>query len=257
MDFTVWSSGHHHIRPGTSVRLFHLVRSVQSAGHLPAYHPQSNDMVDRAHWKLNDSLRAGLTSSDWPRHLPWLLLGFRAVSKEHSGISLPLSWCWVFVMLFQSSCWPQWSHRCSCSSTNSANTSPSLRTRLLTYAQAAASVRASLFSVQFVYIQSVGLDPLSPCYKVLARSQKFFTVEVGGRSDTISVDRLKTHLGCSPVTPASPPCLAGHHQGGSINLGRFSPRLQRGGGPLILQPDSRKSGNLNSRNRPLCLVCSI
>jgi hypothetical protein len=38
---------------------------------------------------------------------------------------------------------------------------------------------------------------------MLARGEKFFTMEIRGRKDIISVDRLKPHLGPSPVIPAS------------------------------------------------------
>ena len=61
-----------------------------------AYHPQSNGMIERFHRQLKDSLRARLASSDWPSHLPWVLLGLRAAPKEDHNVSADelLWYCW-------------------------------------------------------------------------------------------------------------------------------------------------------------------
>ena len=42
-------------------------------------------------------------------------------------------------------------------------------------------------------------------YRVLRRGPKFFSLDVGGREESVSVDRLKPHQGTSPLQPASPP----------------------------------------------------
>jgi transposase InsO family protein len=52
-----------------------------------AFHPQANGAVERFHRRLKDSLRARLASSDWPQHLPWVMLGLRAAPREDSGLS--------------------------------------------------------------------------------------------------------------------------------------------------------------------------
>jgi hypothetical protein len=52
-----------------------------------AYHPQSNGLVERFHRRLKEALRAQLAGTDWPQHLPWVLLGLRAAPREDSGIS--------------------------------------------------------------------------------------------------------------------------------------------------------------------------
>jgi transposase InsO family protein len=41
------------------------------------YHPQANGAVERFHHRLKDFLRARLAGSDWPSHLPWIMLGLR------------------------------------------------------------------------------------------------------------------------------------------------------------------------------------
>jgi transposase InsO family protein len=50
-----------------------------------AYHPQSNGMVECFHHRLKDALRARCAAANWVDHLPWVLLGLRAVPREDDG----------------------------------------------------------------------------------------------------------------------------------------------------------------------------
>jgi hypothetical protein len=174
-----------------------------------AYHPQSNGMVERTHRQLKDALRSRLAGSEWPSHLPWVLLGLRAAPKEDSAISsaelvfgAPLS---LPGELLSSAEPPVDSFVARLQ-----HAQPPPATRPLTYAQAAASVPPALFAARFVYIRQGGvIPPLSPLYqgpyRVISRNSKFFNLEVGSRTEVVSVDRLKPHLGGPDVTPARPP----------------------------------------------------
>jgi hypothetical protein len=47
-------------------------------------------MIERYHRQLKEALRARLAAAavgDWEFHLPWVLLGLRAVPKDDSGVS--------------------------------------------------------------------------------------------------------------------------------------------------------------------------
>jgi hypothetical protein len=84
-----------------------------------------------------------------------------------------------------------------------------LPTRQLSYAEAASGLQ-QLQQAEYVYVRRGGvITPLSPLYqgpyRVLERSQKFLSLEVGGRTEVVSVDRLKPHLGKAPISPALPP----------------------------------------------------
>jgi hypothetical protein len=83
-------------------------------------------------------------------------------------------------------------------------------TRPLSYAQAARKPLVALWNAAYVYVRRGGhVPPLAPLYvgpyKVLSREEKYFTLQIGEKADTVSVDRLKPHLGEAPVHPASPP----------------------------------------------------
>jgi hypothetical protein len=51
--------------------------------------------------------------------------------------------------------------------------------------------------------------PLSPVYegpyREVHKFPKYFDLDIGGRVEAVSADRLKPYLGCSEITPALPP----------------------------------------------------
>jgi hypothetical protein len=66
-----------------------------------------------------------------------------------------------------------------------------------------------LFSATHVYVRAPAAAlAVSPAYRgpylVHKRSPKFFILKMGGRFDAISIDRLKPHLGGSPVAVQPP-----------------------------------------------------
>ena len=167
-------------------------------------------MIERTHRQLKDSLRARLVCSDWPSHLPWVLLGLRSAPKEESGISLaemvqgsplvlpgqflesPEPPAEVFLQKLQSS--------------------PSATEPAPSYAEAAAmaNLPETLRVAKFVYVKrGQAAPPLTPIYQgpypVLQRSPKSFVLDLGGRQETVTVERLKPHLGLQPVDPAVAP----------------------------------------------------
>jgi len=69
---------------------------------------------------------------------------------------------------------------------------------------------AALHRADFVYIRrgaaASSLSPLySGPYRVISWGEKTLHVDIRGRDEVISADRLKPHLGQAPVLPASPP----------------------------------------------------
>ncbi len=67
-----------------------------------------------------------------------------------------------------------------------------------------------LRSASLVYVRSPPLSPgLSPAYRgpyrVRVPGAKYFVVDIGGSPTAVFVDRLKPHLGKSPISPAPAP----------------------------------------------------
>jgi hypothetical protein len=67
-----------------------------------------------------------------------------------------------------------------------------------------------LQSAELVYVRKGGVGaPLAPPYagpcRVVQPGQKYFIVDIGGRHESVSADRLKPHLGSSSALPAAPP----------------------------------------------------
>jgi hypothetical protein len=84
--------------------------------------------------------------------------------------------------------------------------SPPPQTRQLTYAEMA----ATLMVAKFVYVWRDGVvPPLEPLYlgpyQVLDNGPKVFRLAIGGRAESVSIDRLKPHLGTADVLPQRPP----------------------------------------------------
>ena len=174
-----------------------------------AYHPQSNGMIERFHRQLKDSLRARLASADWPSHLPWVLLGLRAAPKEDHNVSaaellygVPLALPGELIEVAEPPAATFLEHL-------RRPPSAALPTRPLPGPPPTSEPPANLSNADFVFIRrgAPGL-PLSPLYdgpyRVKDRGPKFFTLEIGGRQDRVTVDRLKPCL-ATEVLPAVPP----------------------------------------------------
>ena len=174
-----------------------------------AYHPQANGVIERFHRQLKDSLRARLAASDWLSHLPWILLGLRSAPKEDHNISsaellygVPLT---LPGELLESEEPPAatFLEKLQQSSTSF------LPTRPVAGPSPSADPPKALQTADFVFIRKgAPSSPLSPLYegpyKVLARGPKFFRLELGGRQETVTVDRLKPFW-AQHVVPAAPP----------------------------------------------------
>jgi hypothetical protein len=174
-----------------------------------AYHPQANGMVERFHRQLKNSLRARLAGPTWPDHLPWVLLGLRTAPKEDSGVSsaelvygTPLTLPGEFLNVAEPP---------AQEFVDKLRAAPSsIPTRPLSYSEVTSLPPKALREAGHVYVlRGQYAPPLTPLYlgpyKVIPRGPKFFHVEVGSKTEVITVDRLKPHLGSEPVSPASPP----------------------------------------------------
>ncbi|GFR99359.1 Pol polyprotein [Elysia marginata] len=183
-----------------------------------AFHPQANGMVERFHRTLKAALKARLTGNNWVEELPWVFLGLRTAPKEDLGYSSaelvygePLTVPGEFIPS-QALPW----------SATDFLTAFRAKTQLLTprptvhHSKQHTYLPPSLLTAKYVYIRTDTVKtplqrPYSGPYTVLAPGEKTFLVDIGGRAERISIDRLKP----AQVDPTKPvqlqqPARRGH-----------------------------------------------
>ena len=181
--------------------------------HTTAYHPQSNGLVERFHRHLKSALRARLTGPTWSNELPWVLLGIRTAPKEDLGCSsaelvygAPITVPGDFIANHG----PQQDHSFQLQrlrdQVGSLAPVPTAR-----HGTAPASVPAGLQQAKFVFVRRDAHRNSLQCpyegpFRVIENGSKTFKIDMGGRTETITVDRLKlAHLDVdSPVQLAQP-----------------------------------------------------
>jgi hypothetical protein len=173
-----------------------------------AFHPQSNGLVERAHRRLKEALKARLAAADWPSHLPWVLLGLRAAPREDSGVSV--------AELLYGAALSLPGQLLSALEPPAASFQQQLQSAVPCVATrpppstTGGGLPEQLLKATHVYVRSPpAAGVLAPAYRgpfrVAGRSEKYFMLEIGGRFDAVSVDRLKPHQGSPPPIPAQPP----------------------------------------------------
>ena len=154
-----------------------------------------------------------MAGSDWIHHLPLVMLGLRAAPKDDSGfspakavygshLSLPGEFIKhpefppeVFLRIVENAVSGFSGPPC-----NHVVSAPQLP-----------PVPWALMLVEFVFVRDdaskllLALLNRGPPYRVLRLSDKFFVLQIGDKSDSVSVDRLKPVYSTVPLDPAVPP----------------------------------------------------
>ena len=178
------------------------------------YHPQANGLVERFHRSMKASLKARCQLPSWTSDLNWVMLGLWTMSKEDLGISpaelvfgSPLTVPGEFVGHGQGEPVPELLRRL-CDNVAELRPVPPMH-----HIPPTTSIPPSLSSAKFIFIcHDSHKLPLQPSYdgplRVVATGDKLFTIQVGHREETISIDRLKVaHVDESTeVQVAQPPC---------------------------------------------------
>ena len=205
--------------------------------HTTSYHPQANGLVERFHRHMKSALRARLNGPDWVNELPWIMLGIRTSPKEDLGASSaemvygsPLTVPGDFI--------PN-----PIGKQSHADFLPVLRDIVHQFKPVPTSrhgtftptVPSDLASSQFVFIRRTykNKNPLQSHYegpfKVLQHGDKTFKLDIGGRSELVSIDRLKpAHIDFEkPVPIALPPRRGRPPNTGLRNSQHFSQEATR------------------------------
>ena len=169
-----------------------------------AYQPSANGMVERFHRQLKASLKAK-TPVQWTDSLPMTLLGIRTALKHDLQCSVAelvygSTLRWEF---FQQS--PPFDDPASLVG-RLKNTMPQLwATHVCPQPQQKVHIDKELSSCTHVFVRKDSVrKPIQPPYdgpyRVLSREHKYFELDLNGRQDTVSVDRLKpAHLDAASV----------------------------------------------------------
>ena len=191
--------------------------------HTTAYNPEANGMVERLHRTLKAALIARCTDSSWFHQLPWVLLGLRTTPKEGLDVSAA-EMVYGDPLVVPAEFFP------------ATNTPDDLR-RLQQIVGKFAPVRTTHRSYRKTYIPKdlssseqvfIRTDchrkplsaPYTGPYKVLQRRPKTFLLDIRGKHEWTSIDRLKPAF----LDDTDPPPV----------------RLSRAGRPLV----SSKGGDM-------------
>ncbi len=141
---------------------------------------------------------------------------------------LQQSWCLELLSLSLVSSWQPWSSRL----TAADFTSSSYEAGYICGGRSLGSGEADEGGVRVREAQRRSAAtgaPVPRAVQGLQAGDKFFTISLGGREDTVSVDRLKPHLG-GPVVPAEPPSR-GRPPRSVVAAASVQPWPLLGGGP--------------------------
>ena len=181
-----------------------LARLGITASTTSAYHPQANGLVERLHRTLKNALRcAGRSSDSWSRALPWVMLGLRSAPRPDASASAaeivfgtPLR---IPGLCFQDE---QSSPRSAAEQLDQARSNvASFTSRVLDLRKFKDSpfVAKALRTARFVYVRDdrLGKPTLAPRYlgpflvKDKLWDSNTFVLDLGKRTDTVSISRLK------------------------------------------------------------------
>lgn len=164
-----------------------------------SYHPQSNGIIERWHRTLKAAIRCRQTDS-WAEALPTILLGLRAVYKEDIASS-PAEMVFGQTLRLPGE---MVDAKSSSKNANEHEFITSFRQRMQQlqptttahHSNANVFVQKSLQNCTHVFIRIDAVKPpLTPPYDgpypVVKRSEKFFKINVKGKLNNISIDRLK------------------------------------------------------------------
>ena len=181
--------------------------------HTTAYHPQSNGPVERFHRHHKSALHARLSGPNWSDELPLVLLGIRTAPKEDLGCSsaelvygTPLTIAGDFIANHGHQSDHSLQLQRLRDRVGSLASVPTSR-----HGTAPVSVPADLQRAKFVFVRCdahrTSLQrPYEGPFRVIETDPKTFKIDIGGKTETITVDRLKlAHLDVdSPVQLAQP-----------------------------------------------------
>ncbi|XP_014779068.1 uncharacterized protein LOC106875433 [Octopus bimaculoides] len=160
--------------------------------------PQANRLVERFHRRLKESLTTRLNGPNWIDQLPWVMLRIRTTPNENLNTSsaemvygAPLTVPGEFLPNTKSDLDVKRYLARLRDSVGQLHLVP-----VSTHGTPRSSIPNDLHTANFVFIQRKPFQsPYDGPYQVIHPGDKTFQLLIGGRQDTVSIDRLKlVHL---------------------------------------------------------------
>ena len=164
------------------------------------------------HRQLKDSIKARATHQRWMEELPFVLLGLRTSWRLEPDCS-PAELVYGQALTVPGQFLASPDKQVAPTSSFLKNLQDTVRNLApaptVRHGQHPVQVPASLFDAEYVFVRKDGYKqpltrPYAGPYKVIKSGQKFFTLDLDGKQDKVSTDRLKrAHL---PASWALPRC---------------------------------------------------
>ena len=167
--------------------------------HTTAYHPQSNGLVERCHRTLKAALMSRCSTPEWSYQLPWVMLGIRTMPKE--GLDVPTAeMVYGQPLVVPGEFFPPQSVN---------TTSQDIELQAARWAakqfapcnpahhnQRESYIPPGLLTSDYVFnrqdlVKPALSSPYRGPYKIIKRRNKAYQLDISGRIDWVSIDRLK------------------------------------------------------------------
>ena len=165
--------------------------------HTTAYHPIANGIIERFHRQLKTALKTYPDPNSWATLLPMVLLGIHTALKDDLG-------CTAAELVYGTSLrLPGEFFAASPDTPNPSSYVTQLKSAMRQLrasptraAQRQSYVNPALATSSHVFVRHDATrkplqQPYDGPFKVVKRAAKYYTVDINGRHDTVSLDRLK------------------------------------------------------------------
>lgn len=180
--------------------------------HTTSYHPQANGMIERVHRQLKSALKARTTSPNWYAELPLVLLGIRTSWRVDADCSPAELVYGSNLRLPGEFLYPEEATAVQPNSEFVKQLKETMRS--LTppppqfHGNHTSYVPPKLTSTGYVYVRiDSHRHPLQRHYdgpfRIIEAQNKYFVLEMKGRQEKVSVDRLKIAYVTDPTTTAN------------------------------------------------------
>lgn len=167
-----------------------------------AYHPQCNGMVERWHRDMKATLKIKcMEFKNWPEMLPSITLGFKVIPRDDTRGS-PAQLTFGQQLRLPGEFVP--SHGADLPDRTFLDKMQKFFAAVTPFPVAHnrkvnANVPKEMATCKQVWLEEVVKTPLTPPYSgpydVIDRSDKYFTIDLDGRHENVSMDRLKPVIG--------------------------------------------------------------